>query len=254
MRRPSCADRKWFWKASATAALVAVGLTGGGDVSGWTLANDRIAERVSQEVRRIEGAAFVAQLAEVNDPSELRTKCEANVKQVADGYLKCTLPDVGSAARSHKRRRPLGDGRIQRQPIPQTTALRSPTALCGHRLGAHCRRGVISWSMLAPHPQPSSSRPAPSEVLAPPHLALPVMPRPAIVGAIDDAMKACEAWKSDDATPSLRIVTPRRAGLCDALTGQRTTVKAGSAAVSLDLPASWSASCSRVSMGRGSSD
>jgi len=88
------ADRKWFWKASATAALVAVGLTGGGMYSGWTLANDRIAERVSQEVRHIEGAAFVAQLAEVNDPSELRIKCEANVKQVADGYLKCTLPDV----------------------------------------------------------------------------------------------------------------------------------------------------------------
>jgi len=39
-------------------------------------------------------AAFVAQLAEVNDPSELRTKCEANVKQVADSYLRCTLPDV----------------------------------------------------------------------------------------------------------------------------------------------------------------
>ena len=33
------------------------------------------------EVRHIEGAAFVAQLAEVNDPAELRTKCEANVKQ-----------------------------------------------------------------------------------------------------------------------------------------------------------------------------
>ena len=97
--------------------------------------------------------------------------------------------------------------------------------------------GVIGWSMLAPHPQSSSSRPVPSEVLAPPHLALPVMPRPAIVGAIDDATKACEAWKSDDATPSLSHRDAAAAlAMCDALTGQRTTVNAGSAAVSLDLP------------------
>jgi hypothetical protein len=53
-----------------------------------------IIRNLDPEVRHIEGAAFVAQLAEVNDPSELRTKCEANVKQVADSYLRCTLPDV----------------------------------------------------------------------------------------------------------------------------------------------------------------
>jgi hypothetical protein len=53
-----------------------------------------IIRNLDPEVRQIEGAAFVAQLAEVNDPSELRTKCEANVKQVADSYLRCTLPDA----------------------------------------------------------------------------------------------------------------------------------------------------------------
>ena len=63
------------------------------------------------------------------------------------------------------------------------------------------------------------------------------MPRPAIVGAIDDATKACEAWTSDDATPRLSHHDAAAAlAMCDALTGQRTTVNAGSAAVSLDPP------------------
>jgi hypothetical protein len=97
--------------------------------------------------------------------------------------------------------------------------------------------GVIGWSMLAPHPQPSSSRPVPPQPLASPHLAPPVMPRPAIVGAVDGATRACEAWKSDDATPSLSHRDAAAAlAMCDALTGQRTTVKAGNVAVSLDLP------------------
>jgi hypothetical protein len=73
----------------------------------------------------------------------------------------------------------------------------------------------------------------------PPPFAPPTIPlyRPAIVGAIDDATRACEAWKSGDATLSLAQQDAANAvAMCDALTGQRTTVKAGSAAVSLDVP------------------
>lgn len=76
----------------------------------------------------------------------------------------------------------------------------------------------------------------------PPYIAPPIIPRAAIVGAVEDATKACEAWKSDDATPSLShhdaaaALAMAALAMCDALTGQRTTVKAGSAAVSLDMP------------------
>ena len=99
--------------------------------------------------------------------------------------------------------------------------------------------GVIGWSTFTPHQQPSSSRPAPSAAFAPPPFAPPVVPpyRPAIVGAVDEATKACEAWKSGDATLSLAQQDAANAvAMCDALAGQRTTIKAGSAVVSLDVP------------------
>jgi hypothetical protein len=89
------ASRKWFWKASAIAALVAVGLTAGAMYSGWRMADDRIAEMVNQRVQRIEGAAFVARIAELNDAASLREYCLTHgTHQEGSSFLKCSLPDV----------------------------------------------------------------------------------------------------------------------------------------------------------------
>ena len=79
--------------------------------------------------------------------------------------------------------------------------------------------GAIGWSTFTPHQQPSSEPPRSIRAFAPPPIVPPTMPpyRPAIVGAVDDATKACEAWKSDDATLSLAQQDAANAvAMCDA--------------------------------------
>jgi len=64
---------------------------------------------------------------------------------------------------------------------------------------------------------------------------------PGILTSIDDTVRACSDWRISDAdlAPGQLASAAEAArvlAVCSFLTGQRTTVKAGSAAVSLDLP------------------
>jgi hypothetical protein len=82
--------RKWLLKwwgigSLAAAVMIAVAFFGG---RWWAdeLAHARIAG--------IDGAAFMTQLAEVNDTAALRQYCEQHVTQNEAGWVRCSLPDV----------------------------------------------------------------------------------------------------------------------------------------------------------------
>ena len=103
--------------------------------------------------------------------------------------------------------------------------------------------GSVVYVNVSRHESTSSALPQAAPVFRPPPEPLmvqpivPPRPRPPIAGAVDDATKACTEWKSGDATLNLAQQDAANAvAMCDALTGQRTVVRAGSTAVSLDVP------------------
>jgi hypothetical protein len=80
------AAKRWAWEYVAFLSMAfAVGA-----VAMWRA--DRWIGEV--EARRIEGAAFMTQLAEENDASALREYCYAHPTQQGTNWWRCALPDV----------------------------------------------------------------------------------------------------------------------------------------------------------------
>jgi len=75
------------------AAILVVAAAGAFLVGQWT-ADERIADKVNERTVRIQNAAFMAQIAEVNDVNALRAYCLAHPTRQGEAYWKCALPDV----------------------------------------------------------------------------------------------------------------------------------------------------------------
>ncbi len=80
-------------------SVVVAGLGRGiaGQIGRW-MANSQSDElfeaRVAARVEGIAGAAFLTQIAQLNNPSELRSYCDQHIRPTDTGGAKCTLPEV----------------------------------------------------------------------------------------------------------------------------------------------------------------